>query len=209
MKQLSVATGACAVVGAVMQTVGVETASSASVQTRSHILDRTVSCRVQGVGAPDPARYITASAFPRRGQGTAAASPLNQVIHAQGDAGFDVSFTIHPAGAAWINRSMCTPAKAKVALSSRGLRGGRTPFGEQQRCEVPARILIRIRTVFTRPFALRSDPDARYRFVARGRIVTGSIAVATPQRKPIAFATADDATGRATIFASPTLCFQT
>jgi hypothetical protein len=193
---------------AFMQIAGVETATSASVQTRSHIFDRTVSCRVEGEGAPGPARYITASAFPRRGKGQGQV-PFVYVHHSEGEGGFSIGFAISPQGRAWVNRSLCTATGLRVELSSRELQGGRTPFGEQQRCDVPARILIRIRAVFTRPVAFRTDPRARYQRHAPGRIVSGSLAVATLERKPIAFATADDASGRAAIFASPSRCFPT
>lgn len=206
--QLAVAIGVCASILAVMHVAGVETAKSASAQPRTHILDRTVSCRVEGVGAPDPARYMTVSAFPRRGTGTPQV-PYVYAHHSEGEGGFSVGFAISPQGRAWVNRSLCTATKAVVALSSGKLRGGRTPFGEAQRCDVPARVLIRIRAVFTRPFAVRTDPLARYQAHAPGKIITGSLAVATLQRKPIAFATADDAAGRASIFASPTRCFPT
>lgn len=208
MSRLTAAIGAC-VAASAAYVAGGDNATSAAAQTRSRILDRTVSCRVEGVGSPDPARFITASAFPRLGQVPGVTAPLVYAHHGEGEAGFGVGFAVHPTGRAWVNRSKCTEAHVQVPLSSTGLKGGRTRFGENHRCEVPARILIRIRVIFTRSFALRTDPDARYQLVAKGRIVTGSVAVATPQRKLIAFGEADGAAGKASVFTSPARCFPT
>lgn len=172
-------------------------------QNRTNVLDRTVSCAIAGVGFPDPARYLSVFAFPKR----PTAPPLVFASHGDGEGGVSIGFTASKGAQALINVSQCRPARTRISLAASSLAGGRTTFGEQQRCEVPARVLIRVQAVFARPFALRTDPDRRYQQVARGRISSGSLAVATPKGKPIALARTDAATGRASIFVSRALCF--
>lgn len=172
-------------------------------QSRKNVLDRTVSCAIAGVGFPDPARYMSVFAFPKR----PTAAPLVFASHGEGEGGVSIGFTAGNGAQAWINVSQCKPVRTRIPLTASPLAGGRTTFGEQQRCEVPARVLIRVQAVFARPFAIRTDPDRRYQQVARGRIESGSLAVATAKRKPIAFARTDAATGRASIFVSRALCF--
>lgn len=111
-------------------------------------------------------------------------------------------------GALWFSRTQCTATSLRVALSSAGLRGGQAArFGERHKCDAPARVLIRVRVVFTRPVTLVRDPRATYLLIAKGKITSGSLAVTTVQgRKPIIFASADDATGKALIFTSASRC---
>lgn len=201
LRRLGPSSVAVALALALSSNLGAETSDAA--QAGRNVLDRTVSCAIAGVGSPDPARYISVFAFPKRPN----AAPLVFASHGEGDGGMSVGLSAGAAMQAWINVSQCRPVPTRIALTASSLAGGRTTFGEQQRCEVPARVLIRVQAIFVRPFALRTDPDRRYQQVARGRISSGSLAVATPKGKPIAFARTDAATGRASIFASRTLCF--
>lgn len=173
----------------------------------SRIVDRTVVCRPFGDGFPDPVRVMNAVAAPRAGKHAPSVSVYNGFAADGVSAGFYTGPSYgHPTGAAWLSRTTCSTTSVRLAFSGSGLRGGRIPFGKGYKCDVPARVLIRVRAVFTRPVTLSRDPQATYQSVAKGRIATASLAVATAQGKPIVFATVDDATGRARLFTSRSRC---
>lgn len=188
------------------------TPKTATTTAASRILDRTVVCHMAGAGYPDPVRYMDVQASPRlRGDGPGAFVANGPSGGASADgvsAGFFTrAFFGQPAGL-WLNRTRCTASRLRVSLSSTGLRGGQTRFGDRYRCDIPAGVLIRVRAVFKRPVTLTRDPRATYRLFARGNIATGQLAVVTAQgSKPIAFASADDATGKAAIFVARSRCF--
>jgi hypothetical protein len=114
----------------------------------------------------------------------------------------------HHTGALWFTRTRCQRTKIRVPLSSRGLRGGPAgPSGEGWRCDAPAVVLIRVRAVFKRPTALSRDARAPWLSVARGPITTGAVAITTLRgRKPMFFASVNDATGEARAFVAPSRC---
>jgi hypothetical protein len=167
----------------------------------SRIVDRTLICPMRGVGFPDPVRVLEVQATPRLGD----SSPRAGVYHLPGDvsASVDTGPDFGRGTGSLVLRG-CAPSGLLVRLSSQGLRGGPTALGNRQRCEVPARILIRLRAVFDRPVILRREKGL---LIARGRIATGSVAVATlPGRKPLAFASVHDSTGKAQLFAARASC---
>lgn len=172
----------------------------------SRIIDRTLVCPIGGVGYPDPARFIGVQAMPRLGDN----SPSIGVYNAPGAVdGMVVSLDTGPdfgRGTGSVRLQGCTPSSVRVRLSNQGLRGGSTALGDRYQCEVPARVLIRLRAVFQRPVTVRRE---RGGFAARGRIATGSLAVTTlAGRKPIFFASVNDATGKAQIFVARSGCRQ-
>ena len=177
---------------------------AAGAEQASRIVDRTLVCPIGGVGYPDPARFIGVQAMPRLGD----TSPSAGVYNAPGAAdGLVVSLDTGPdfgRGTGSVRLQGCTPSSVRVRLSSRGLSGGSSALGDRYQCEVAARVLIRLRAVFQRPVTLRREQGG---FTARGRIATGSLAVTTlAGRKPIFFASVNDATGKAQIFVRRSGC---
>jgi len=166
-----------------------------SAESASRIVDRTLVCPMGGSGYPDPARFLEIQARPRLGDNSPNAGVYNVPdVVADLKTGPDFGH-----GTGHVRLKGCTTSRLRLPLSSQGLKGGPTALGDRQTCEVPARVLIRVRAVFRRPVALRRQEDT---FTATGRIATGYLAVATlPGRKSLAFASVNDATGKAQIFA--------
>jgi hypothetical protein len=185
--------------------------ASAAPQQASRIVDRTVLCKTSGEGFPDPLRFLNVHATPRLGYGSPNASVGNgpsgvaQGVNASVRTG--PPFAPDPGtGAAVLSRVSCGRTSMKIPLSSKGLRGGPTTLGDRSKCEVPATIVIRLRAVFRNPVTFSPSKDARYLNHAEGRIRTGAIMVTTKSRAPIALVSVDDATGKASIWVSPTRC---
>jgi hypothetical protein len=176
----------------------------------SRIVERTLLCRTSGQGYPDPVSSMDVSASPRVGKHAPAVLTSNGPSGADGlSAGFYTGPHYgQPIGTLWFSRTRCSATGPRLPFSAAGLRGGRAPrFGDQHQCDVPSTVLIRVRAVFARPVALKPDRQATYLSVAKGRILSASIAVSTAQRKPIVLGSVDDKTGNATIFTSPSRCF--
>jgi hypothetical protein len=198
------------VVAAVAASVAVAAANG--VEQASRIIDRTVVCRAVGTGFPDPIRFVIVTASPRN-QGLDLPPILSAHNGPSGEGGLSAWVQTGPApghatGYASLSRTRCTATKLRVPLSTKGLTGASTePDGESYDCDVPARVLIRVRAVFTRPSRFVRDPGSPWLSVARGTIATGYLAVATmPRRRPLSFSAASHTTGKARLFVSPSLC---
>ena len=175
----------------------------------SPVVDRTVVCNTFGEGFPDRVRVMDASAGPRIAKNAPGAAVNNGFREDGVSAGFYTGpYYGHPTGAVYLSRTDCSQTTRRVPLSSRGLRGGQLRFSARYKCDVPARILVRVRATFTRPVALTRDPRATYLSVAKGRIRAASLAVTTVRGSPIVFASVDDTTGRARLFTSRSRCFR-
>jgi hypothetical protein len=183
--------------------------ASGAPQSASRIVDRTVFCRVPGVGAPDPARYVSVQASPRLGtqapylSANSDGGGLTTAIRASIWTG---PYLGSETGLAALSRIGCGRTSLRIPLSSKGLHGGKTTLGNRFTCKAPATILIRLRAVFRNPVTFSPSQDDRSVNVANGRIRTGSLAVATKSGLPIAFATVDDATGEASILVAKARC---
>jgi hypothetical protein len=178
-------------------------------------VDRTVVCEMTGTGFPDQIRFISVGAS-ARSKGLDLPPFVSARNGPSGEAGVSAGLQTgpgptHRTGYVLLSATECTSTGLRVPLSSRGLRGGSTaPERKSYRCDVPARVLIRIRAVFMRPTSFAPDPRAPWQFVARGKIATGALAVATmPARKPIFFASATHAAGTAEAFVAPSRCAPT
>jgi hypothetical protein len=165
-----------------------------------------------GTGFPDPIRFVTVSASPR-----SQALRLPPILSANngpsGEGGVSAFIQTapdpsHTTGSVLFSRTRCTTTKLRIALSSRGLRGGSAePDGKSYDCDVPARVLVRLRALFTRPTGFTRDPESPWLSVARGTIATGYLALATmPGRKPLSFSAANHETGKARLFVAPSRC---
>jgi hypothetical protein len=186
-------------------------AGSAAVASRSapaRIIDRTVICRMTGIGFPDTIRFMDASAQPF--DPNSEYSPTTTVFNGTGDSIMRVWVSTgpgpHPTGELFLP-TRCATTKLRVAFSSRGLKAGAAQARAAYRCDVPARVLIRVRGVFKRPTALSRDQRAPDFYVARGDISRGDLAVTTlPGRKPIFFGSVNGATRKARAFIAPSRC---
>ena len=67
---------------------------------------------------------------------------------------------------------------------------------------------MRVRADFKRPNGFARDPGyAASLIFAKGQIATGYLAITTLRgREPVAFASANDATGKARLFVAPSRC---
>jgi hypothetical protein len=187
----------------------------------SPVIDRTIVCRMAGQGFPDTVRFIGASARPYELQDDV--SPQAGVGNSAGHGGDSVGVGVEtgPVGAG-ISRTAtgelsltrttgtrCAKTKLRIRLSSAGLKGGLTDqTGDYIRCDVPAKVLFRVRGVFKqRPTAFAIHPRLPDRERARGNMRAAYIAVATLRgRRPIVFLSVDDAIGKARIFGDPSRC---
>ena len=196
--------------------VGVPAAASGTgAEPASRIVDRTVVCQMTGTGFPDQIRVMSVGAS-SRSQGLNLPPFLSARNGPSGEAGVSAGLQTGPSpshrtGYVLLSASECTSTRLRVLLSSRGLRGGPTaPDRKSYSCDVPARVLIRVRAVFERPTRFSPDPRSPWQLVARGKIATGSLAVATmPGRTPFFFASATHAAGTAEAFAAPSRCSPT
>jgi hypothetical protein len=152
------------------------------------------------VGYPDPARFLDLQAAPRLGDsspdaGVYGAPDMSASLRTGPDFG-------HGTGSVAFRG--CTSSRLRIRLTSRGLSGGPTALGGRYTCEVPARVVIRLRAVFRRPVVLRRQQET---LIATGRIATADLAVATlPGRKPLAFLSVSEVTGKARIFVARSTC---
>jgi hypothetical protein len=191
--------------------VGVVIAAGAAhgAGSASRIVDRTLICTIDAEGLPDPGRYLRVSVSPRRPGGW---SPSVTAFNLAGDPGMSVGFTTgstpgSPTGYLSLSRSKCRTSSVRVPLSSTGLAGGASPFIQTYKCDAAMRVLIRVRATFTRPVTLAPDPRVPSQLVAKGKISTGQLVVATVKGKRISFASADGATGKVKLFIAESVCF--
>lgn len=174
-------------------------------EAASRIVDLTLLCNTIGSGYPDPVRYMDVSVAPRLGSG----SPTFDVVNGPSPSGVHASLATgpyfsRPIGQLFLARSRCMATSLRVPFSHRGLRGGQTALGARYKCNVPARVVIRVRAVFKRPVTLSRTADE---YLARGNIATGTLAVAAAQsRRPIVFASLQDESGKAAVFVARSGC---
>jgi hypothetical protein len=193
--------------------VGIAALAAAAPVTSSgsatRIVDRTLICPMVGVGYPESIRvlYVSAAGF----QPAHEYAPRTSLRNGGGGgpavgAGVQTGPGPGHTGLAWLNRTGCAPTKLRVSLSSNRLKAGATERAEYG-CDVPAKVVIRVRAVFERPTAFTVDPRIPHYTLARGDIATGYLAVATVRgRKPIFFGSVHDATGKARLFVAPSRC---
>jgi hypothetical protein len=86
----------------------------------------------------------------------------------------------------------CRETRARVPLATRNLKARPPgPYGREFECEVPPRVVLRVRTVFREPTTLESSRSSGYRaqvLSAKGEMSDAAIAVRTPSGKALAYA---------------------
>jgi hypothetical protein len=101
-------------------------------------------------------------------------------------------------------------AAAHPAFRPRTEGGAERSVQRGYTCDVPAKVVIRVRAVFKRPTTFSVDPRFPDNEDAKGDIATGYIAVSTLRgRKPIAFASVHDASGKARVSVARSGCSRT
>jgi hypothetical protein len=192
-----------------------ETAAAAP----ARIIDRTLVCRVSGVGYPDSIRYLTVSAGPYDA-GFDVAPQMSVGTGGYGTAGWGVYARTGPAGRQnetptgqvtlpRLAAGRCTNTRLRVALSSKGLHGGAAPDRKFYRCDAPAKVLVRLRAVFKRPTSFRPDPRFPDQEDAPGNITSAYLSISTlAGRKPLAFASVHDQGGSARLFVARSTCYR-
>jgi hypothetical protein len=110
-------------------------------------------------------------------------------------------------GSVGVSSVLCKPTRARVALTTRGLQGGKVTellTGERVKCYAPESVLVRVRAAFFGPTRLRKNEDRTF-LGATARMKMGQVAVRTPSGKRLVYAEVYDS-GRARLFTAGS-CF--
>lgn len=147
----------------------------------SRLVDRTFSCEAGFVGG---LRQVTV----RSGYSTIPDPPKLKASAGVARNMFESLASLSSEGFS-VHRGNCAVAKAKVALTTRSLRGGVTPLlGAAATCETPTRILLRVRATFIRPPTIETTRRYGYPLLtATGDLDGSAIAVATKSGTPLAY----------------------
>lgn len=111
-----------------------------------------------------------------------------------------LSFTARAGGTVGVNRELCFPTSRRLSFTRSGLSGGRV--GRQAigyECEVPRRVVVRIRAVVDGGAALR-ERGSIFR-VTNATARTAKLVVATPNGLTLAYSEVSES-GRASLFTS-------
>jgi hypothetical protein len=104
-------------------------------------------------------------------------------------------------GTVALNQESCSPSRARVPLTAKGLSGGLADaFGDAYDCPAPRRVLVRVRATLRGPAPIYRD---RQFLKTRADVTSAYIAIRTPSGKQLAFAAAFDS-GKARLFIGPT-----
>ena len=189
--------GAVALVAVLVAFAVAAGVASATSQPATRIVDRTMLCKTWGFGYPDPLRTLAVVGVPNQAQATNGPQGSPRLVVAQ------IAMGVNGADQVVVSRTACAPTSKRVHLSAKGLRSGVTDFGNKWKCPVPASVLIRVRAAFARPVTLEPAPDASYLLIAKGRITSGSLAIATKDGTRLAFASVDKGGGGGIFVARP------
>jgi hypothetical protein len=129
----------------------------------SRIVDRTVACAPMafgGVGDLDmsvspPRDFIGVRLPAHLTVGTGSNGPQSDLVEVRARARGEVAgWQAEPAGV-YANSRRCTPARASLPLSERGLAGPPTRWQKELDCPVHRRVLVRVRSVLQAPASWR------------------------------------------------------
>jgi hypothetical protein len=106
------------------------------------------------------------------------------------------TFDVRTFGTIGVSGRACNPSRAAVPLSARGLRGGAAAaLGSELKCDVPRRVLLRLRAVLPSRASLHGREFESVHIPVR----EAKLAVRTVSGRPLSFATVSE-TGKATLF---------
>ena len=195
---------ALAPAGLVLLLVAAGVASGAG--SASRIVERTLVCNVPGQDAfPDPIRFVSVSAVPKRQNWPGGISAFT--VDTKDDADFAAGLVTgpiprNPTGyVAWSRAPQCSRSSGHVPFSSAGLVGWSTLSPKIVKCDTPAKVLIHLRAVFTKPVTIGLDVRTN-QVTAKGNITNGQLVVATLKGKRLVYAAADGGTGKVKLFSA-------
>lgn len=199
--------GRLAIAGATLAAAALASALSAptSAGTPARVIDRTFICKTtphSGIRGIEVRSYPDHTADPPRYYLTVQNGFAGPAVAAR-----DASLALAHTGGLRVHAKLCRAAPAaRVPLRAGGLTGGATPLGEEWECELPGRVLVRVRATLARPDRwLRRTPT--YAGV-NAKVTSASVAVwSLALRKPIAFSSIDSKAG-ASVFVEPTRCLK-
>ena len=106
------------------------------------------------------------------------------------------TFDVRTFGTVGIRGNLCNPTNAAVPLTPAGLRGGpAAPLGDELKCDVPRRVLVRLRAVLPSRASLHGTEFESVHAPVR----EAKLAVRTLSGKPLSYATVSQS-GKATLF---------
>jgi hypothetical protein len=106
------------------------------------------------------------------------------------------TFDVRTFGTIGVSGRNCNPTTAPVLLSAAGLRGGSAvPLGSELECDVPRRVLVRVRAVLESRARLHGREFESVHVPVR----EAKLAVRTPAGKALTYATVSQS-GKATLF---------
>lgn len=106
------------------------------------------------------------------------------------------TFDVKTFGTIGISGRSCNPTRASIPLSVAGLRGGAAAaLGSELECDVPRRVLVRLRGVL----AVKASLHGRQFESVHVPVLEAKLSVRTPAGKPLTYATVSQ-TGKATLF---------
>jgi hypothetical protein len=106
------------------------------------------------------------------------------------------TFDVRTFGTVGISGRSCNPTKASVPLSAAGLRGGpAAALGDELECDVPRRVLVRVRAVLT----TRAGLHGREFESVHVPVQEAKLAARTVAGRPLSYATVSQS-GKATLF---------
>ena len=190
-------------VAAVVALASVQAGTGA--ESASRIVDRTLLCRMTGVGYPDPARMLRVGVATYN-PGTSDLPSSISVSNGGSGTGTHVQIATGgegqpPRGYVYYGRSPCSSSNLRVPLSRKSLSGGQIDFHGSYDCDVTPRVLIRVQGIFERPPRVTQDGTAR------GDLVHGYLAVATlPDRTPVAFTSIGGGSQKTKVYVASSLC---
>ena len=195
---------AVAAAGVAVLLVAAGVASGAG--SASRIVERTLVCNVPGQDSfPDPIRFVSVSAVPKRQNWSGGISAFT--LDSKDDADFAAGLITGPiprsptGNVTWSRAPQCSRSSGHVPFSSAGLDVWSTLSPKIVKCDTPAKVLIHLRAVFTKPVTIGLDARTN-QVTAKGNITKGQLVVATLKGKRLAYASADGATGKVKLFSA-------
>jgi hypothetical protein len=106
------------------------------------------------------------------------------------------AFDVRTLGTVGVRGALCNPTTAPVPFTAAGLRGGpAAPLGDELRCDVPRRVLVRLRAVLPSRAILRGRELRSIHVPVR----EAKLAAHTLSGTPLSYATVSES-GKATLF---------
>lgn len=172
-------------------------ATATSLGAAVHVFDRTFSCEAGYVGGLYQVGLSAALSVDAGSSRLRASTAVTRNMHdaALGSLGWD-GVSVH--------RGYCTPSKARVRLTTKGLRGGAVPpLGREANCETARRVLLRVRASFARPVTARTHRTFGFpQLTVPGNVQQAALAVASPTGTTVAYL-AVTGTDKARLFTRP------